>query len=93
VGACKRKRITEHMDVKCNRCRLVSTIEAEDFWQGDLEDFADETLVFRFTGYCENVLIHEEDLGKDDEIGDECGQVIEIIRYASLRDHIDVEQN
>ena len=68
-------------EVKCNKCKRMTEIESEDMWEADLEDCADETLVFRFTGYCEN------------EQGDEeCGHVIEIIRYAKLQSHIDIEQ-
>ena len=80
-------------DVGCSRCGGIAEIETDDLYQADMEDIADDTLVFRFTGYCENILHdYSPGYGKDDEIGDECGQTIEIIRYAKLHDYIDIEQ-
>ena len=41
-------------DVKCNKCGKWTEIDDTDFWLGDLEDIADDNLIFRFTDYCEN---------------------------------------
>jgi len=49
-----------------------------------LRDVADGHLSFRFTHYCDNE-IEEEDW-------EECGHVIEVIRYAKLQDYRDIEQ-
>lgn len=75
-------------DIVCKRCKKITEIEADDMWQADLEDCADDTLVFRFTGYCENEIVDED----DPENWEECGATIEVVRYARLQKHIDIEQ-
>ena len=70
-------------EVRCAKCCKITDVDDEDMWQGELENVADDHLVFRFTHYCE----HE--IGEEFE---ECGQVIEVVRYAKLQDHRDIEQ-
>ena len=71
-------------EIRCAKCCRITDVDDEDMWQGDLEDVADDHLVFRFTHYCG----HE--IGEEFE---ECGQVIEVVRYAKLQDHRDIEQD
>tara|TARA_Y100000004_G_scaffold50738_1_gene55999 strand:- start:408 stop:656 length:249 start_codon:yes stop_codon:yes gene_type:complete len=76
-------------DIVCKKCKKVAEIEADDMWQFDLEDCMDDTMVYRYTGYCENEIIDEED---PDGNWEYCGATIEIVRYARLQDHMDIEQ-
>jgi hypothetical protein len=73
-------------NVQCSKCGEWCVIDDTDFWQGDLEDFADDNLIFRFTDYCEGVI----DLDGDD--WETCGQAIEVLRYATVLEHRDIEQ-
>ena len=57
-------------------------------WQANLEDCMDDTLIFRFTGYCENEITDAE----DPDNWEHCGATIEIVRYARLQEHMDIEQ-
>jgi len=75
-------------DVVCKKCKRIAEIEADDMWQFDLEDCADDTMVYRYTGYCENEIVDEE----DPDNWEHCGAAIEIVRYARLQDHIEIEQ-
>ena len=75
-------------DIVCKKCKRLTEIEVDDMWQADLEDCADDTLVFRFTGYCENEIVDED----DPENWEECGATIEVVRYANLQSHMDIEQ-
>ena len=72
-------------EVRCAKCGRITEVDDEDMWQGDLEDVADGHLTFRFTHYCEHEI-------EDDENWEECGHVIEVIRYAKLQDYRDIEQ-
>ena len=75
-------------DIVCKKCKRIAEIEADDMWQFDLEDCADDTMVYRYAGYCENEIIDEE----DPDNWEHCGAAIEIVRYATLQDHIEIEQ-
>jgi len=75
-------------EIRCCKCNKITEIEVDDMWQGELEDVADGNLSFRFTGYCENEIVDK----KNPENWEECGAVIEVIRYATLREHMDIEQ-
>jgi hypothetical protein len=72
-------------DVKCNKCKKWTEIDDTDFWVGDLEDCADGNLIFRFTDYCENEI-------EDGDDWETCGHIIEVLRYATLCDERDIEQ-
>jgi len=75
-------------DIVCKKCKRIAEIEADDMWHFDLEDCADDTMVYRYTGYCENEIVDEE----DPDNWEHCGATIEIVRYATLQDHIEIEQ-
>jgi len=72
-------------NVKCNKCGEWCDIDDTDFWQGDLEDIADDNLIFRFTDYCEGVI-------EDGDDWETCGHTIEVLRYAIVLEHRDIEQ-
>ena len=94
-------------EVRCAKCCKITEVDDEDLWSGDLEDVADDYLIYRFTHYCENqVMISDFRAAKciDDEWGEpqvdesdpenweECGHTIKVLRYAKLQDHRDIEQ-
>lgn len=72
-------------EVKCEKCGKWTDIDDKDMWAGDLEDFADGNLVFRFTHYCVNEI-------EDGDDWETCGHTIEVLRYATLLGHRDIEQ-
>lgn len=72
-------------DVQCKKCGNWNSVDDTDFWQGDLEDFADDNLIFRFTDYCEGVI-------EDGDDWETCGHTIEVLRYATVLEHRDIEQ-
>jgi hypothetical protein len=72
-------------EIRCAKCCKITDVDDEDMWQGNLEDVADDHLIFRFTHYCDN------EIG-DDKDWEECGHTIEVLRYAKLSDHRDIEQ-
>tara|TARA_R100001509_G_scaffold144118_1_gene100266 strand:- start:663 stop:905 length:243 start_codon:yes stop_codon:yes gene_type:complete len=75
-------------EVRCAKCCKITEVDDEDLWSGNLEDVADDYLIYRFTHYCENEIVDED----DPENWEECGHTIEVLRYAKLQDHRDIEQ-
>ncbi len=59
-------------NVQCSKCGEWCDIDDTDFWQGDLEDIADDNLIFRFTDYCEGVI-------EDGDDWETCGHTIEVL--------------
>ena len=54
--------------------------------QREMEDSTDCSITFRFRQECDNEYIDE-----DNEY-ETCGNTIEIVKYASIQDYMDVEQ-
>ena len=76
-------------EVRCTKCGNVTEVDDEDMWSGDLVDVADDNLIFRFVHYCDNQASPFTGFLEDWE---ECGHTIEVLRYARLLDHRDIEQ-
>jgi hypothetical protein len=73
-------------EIVCNRCGGYVYVETDDYMQAEMEDSTDCSITFRFRQECDNEYIDE-----DNEY-ETCGNTIEIVKYASIQDYMDVEQ-
>ena len=78
-------------EIKCNKCKQTIDLDSLDYLHADMIDEADGSIQFHFNIYCENEVeaYDEED---DEHYEDECGAQYSVIRYATLQEYVDVEQ-
>lgn len=78
-------------EIKCNKCKQTIHLDNLDYLNADMIDETDDNIQFYFNIYCENeVEVHDEE--DDEYYEEECGAKIEVIRYATLQEYVDVEQ-
>jgi len=75
-------------EIPCNRCGGYVYVETDDYMQAEMEDSDDFSITFRFRDVCEGEMVNEDN---PDEY-ETCGNVIEVVKYATIQGHIDVEQ-
>lgn len=75
-------------EIGCNKCGGYVYVETDDYMQAEMEDSDDFSITFRFRDVCENEMVNEDN---PDEY-ETCGNVIEVVKYATIQDYMDVEQ-
>lgn len=77
-------------EVVCNKCGGYVYVDTSDFMQAAWEESSEEGFVFRFTEACEGEV--ENDNEDDPQDWDACGNSIDVIKYATVQSHVDIEQ-
>jgi len=75
-------------EIVCNKCGGYVYVETDDYMQAEMEDSTDSSITFRFRQDCDNHIWLDDHPDKDEV----CGNIIEIVKYATIQDYIDVEQ-
>jgi hypothetical protein len=78
-------------EIKCNKCKQTIDLDNLDYLNADMIDEADDSIQFYFNIYCENE-VEVYDAEDNEYYEEECEAKIEVIRYATLQEYVDVEQ-
>ncbi len=75
-------------EIGCEKCGGYVYVETDDYMQAEMEESSDFSITFRFRHECDNHIWSEENPDEDEV----CGNVIEVVKYATIQGHFDVEQ-
>jgi hypothetical protein len=75
-------------EIACDKCGGYVYVETDDYMQAEMEESSDFSITFRFRQECDNHIWNSEDPDEDEV----CGNVIEVVKYATIQSHFDVEQ-
>ena len=73
-------------EIGCNKCGGFAYVETDDYMQAEVEESDDFSITFRFYHVCDNEYIDEDNEHQT------CDNVIEVVKYATIQSHFDVEQ-
>lgn len=78
-------------EIKCNKCKQTIDLDNLDYLNADMIEEVDNSIQFYFNIYCENE-VEVYDAEDNEYYEEECGAEHSVVRYATLQEYVDVEQ-